>query len=342
MTLLKLTIFVTTILIFCICYFISDSIIQVSYSQLSQSHWSNGKNMSTPRSEVAASSINDTIFVIGGFDISGKALDVVEVYDTLNDTWSKTAHLPIPLHHTTASSYNGKVYVVGGFTSDAGDWIPTNKLFIYDPLKEEWKEGQPMQTARGALSATFVNGILYAIGGQQSSDIEISEILNTTEAYDPSTDTWTSKKAMPTSRHHAASSLVDGKIYVFGGRTVANSSLANLNNNEMYNPQKDEWMLLEPMPSKRSGIAAATYNDTIFVFGGEDAGGFNPKTYGNNENFNPATGLWTSKESLPTPRHGLSATTVNDQIFVIGGGPEAGLSVSNANEVYNPNEISAK
>jgi N-acetylneuraminic acid mutarotase len=342
MTLFKLAIFVTTILIFCICYFISDSIIQVSYSQLSQSPWSNGKNMSTPRSEIAASSINDTIFVIGGFDISGKALDIVEVYDTLNDTWSKTAHLPIPLHHTTASSYNGKVYVVGGFTSDAGDWIPTNKLFIYDPLKEEWKEGQPMQTARGALSATFVNGILYAIGGQQSSDIEFSEILNTTEAYDPSTDTWTSKKAMPTSRHHASSSLVDGKIYVFGGRTVANSSLANLNNNEMYNPQKVEWMLLEPMPSKRSGIAAATYNDTIFVFGGEDAGGVNPKTYGNNENFNPATGLWTSKESLPTPRHGLSATTVNDQIFVIGGGPEAGLSVSNANEVYNPNEISAK
>jgi N-acetylneuraminic acid mutarotase len=199
-----------------------------------------------------------------------------------------------------------------------------------------------MHTARGALSATFSNGILYAIGGQQSSDIEISEIMNTTEAYDPHTDTWTSKKDMPTARHHAASAMVDGKIYVLGGRTVVDSNLANLNNNEMYNPKTDQWVSLQPMPSKRSGIAATTYNSTLFVIGGEDAGGFNPKTYRNNENFDPATGLWTSKESLPTPRHGLSATTVRDQIFVIGGGLKAGLSVSNANDIYNPNEISEK
>jgi hypothetical protein len=91
------------------------------------------------------------------------------------------------------------------------------------------------------------------------------------------------------------------------------------------------------MPSKRSGIAAATFNGSIFVFGGEDAGGADPKTYGNNENFSSATGLWTLKESLPTPRHGLSAT-IDSKIFVIRGGPEAGLSVSNANEVFNLNQ----
>jgi N-acetylneuraminic acid mutarotase len=139
---------------------------------------------------------------------------------------------------------------------------------------------------------------------------------------------------MPTSRHHAASSAIDGKIYVIGGRAVANSSMINLNVNELYNPVKNEWVSLEHMPSKRSGIAAASYNNTIYVLGGEDAGGQDPKTYSNNENFNPAADTWSSKESLPTPRHGLTATTVDNNIFVIGGGPKAGLSVSNVNEVF--------
>jgi N-acetylneuraminic acid mutarotase len=244
MKLVNLGIVAPVVLVFCLCYFVSDFLFQDSYSQLTQSYWFNGKNMPTPRAEIAATNIDGNIFVIGGFDISGKALDVVEIYNVSNDTWKKTTPLPIPLHHTAASSHNGKVYVVGGFTSDVGDWVPTNRLFIYDPAKEQWKEGKPMLTGRGALSATFVNGILYAIGGQQSSDIDISEILNTNEAYDPITDTWASKKAMPTARHHAASASVDGKIYVLSGRTVVNSSLANLNDNEVYDPEKDEWSSL--------------------------------------------------------------------------------------------------
>jgi N-acetylneuraminic acid mutarotase len=326
------------ILIFVMCYFLFFSVLQTSQSEVTQTSWFNARNMPTQRSEIAATNIEGSIFVIGGFDGSGKALDTVEIYNVYNDSWKKIAALPEPLHHTVATNHKGKVYVVGGFTSDAGDWVPTNKLFIYDTQEDKWKEGRPMPTARGALTAVFVNETLFAIGGQQSSDIDSSEILNTNEAYDPITDTWKSEKSMPTSRHHAASSAVEGKIYVMGGRTFANSSMINLNTNEMYNPEKNEWIVLEPMPSKRSGLAAASYNDSIFLFGGEDAGGMNPKTYGNNEVFSPATGFWTSKQSLPTPRHGLSATTVDSKIFVIGGGPEAGLSTSNINEVFNPSK----
>lgn len=79
---------------------------------------------------------------------------------------------------------------------------------------------------------------LYVIGGQHSSDIKTSEILDTNEAFDPITDTWTSKNSMPTARHHTASAAVDGKIYVIGGRAVANSSMINLDNNEVYDPGK--------------------------------------------------------------------------------------------------------
>lgn len=285
--------------------------------------WSEGAAMSTARSEITATNIGDDIYVIGGFDLSGDALDVVEVYNVKNDSWKSIAPLPKPLHHTAATSYGGKIYVVGGFIS--AEWIPSNQLFIYDPIKNEWTEGKPMPTPRGALTAIFVNGILYALGGQDEEGI-----LNINEAYDPITDRWISKTPMPTGRHHAASATVDNKIYVSGGRIAGSSPLVNVNINEMYDTETEKWTTVEPMQSKRSGIAAASVNNNIFVFGGEDL----TRTYGNNEKFDTQDGKWTSQEPMPTSRHGLAAVSINNRIFVIGGGPEPGLSVSNANEIY--------
>ena len=36
--------------------------------------------------------------------------------------------------------------------------------------------------------------------------------------YDPATDTWTVLPSMPTARNHVAAGVVDGKLYVVGGR----------------------------------------------------------------------------------------------------------------------------
>ena len=154
--------------------------------------------MSNARSEITATNIGDDIYVIGGFDLSGDALDLVD--NVKNDSWKSVAPLPKPLHHTAATSYGGKIYVAGGFIS--ADWIPSNQLFIYDPIKNEWTEGKPMPTPRAASTAIFVNGILYALGGQNEG------ILDINEAYDPITDRWISKTPMPTGRHHAASATV--------------------------------------------------------------------------------------------------------------------------------------
>ena len=102
--------------------------------------WSKGAGMPTARSEITATNIGDDIYVIGGFDKSGDTLDVVEVYNVNNNSWKSIAPMPQGVHHAAAASYNGKIYVVGGFISR--EWIPSNQLFIYDPIKDQWTEGK--------------------------------------------------------------------------------------------------------------------------------------------------------------------------------------------------------
>ena len=41
---------------------------------------------------------------------------------------------------------------------------------------------------------------------------------------------------------------------------------------------------------------------------------------------------WVQLDDLRTPRHGLGVAALADRVYVIGGGPEPGLTVSSANE----------
>jgi len=69
-----------------------------------------------------------------------------------------------------------------------------------------------MPTARLVLASTVVNGVIYAIGGEHSS-----AVLGTVEAYDPVSDTRTTKASMPTARFALSTSVVNGIIYAVGG-----------------------------------------------------------------------------------------------------------------------------
>ena len=170
MTLVNLRTWIIIALTPCILYLILHSIFhfQSASSELSQikSHWSAGKNMSTPREEINGVLLNGKIYVIGGSGDRNKITDKVDFYDPITDEWHSVTPLPSPRDHIGASTYDNKIFVVGGF--DFYD-TPTNQLLIYDPQMNKWEEGAPMPTSRGALTAEFINGILYAVGGVDSS-----------------------------------------------------------------------------------------------------------------------------------------------------------------------------
>ena len=106
--------------------------------------------------------------------------------------------------------------------------------------------------------------------------------------------------SMPTARHHAASAVVDGNIYVMGGRLTG--SLVNVDVNEKYNPVLDEWTTdLQPMPSKRSGVVATSVNGSIYVLGDDQ----NQGMFNNNKRYDVATDTWSEELPMPTARHGL-------------------------------------
>src|SRR5918992_795738 len=156
-----------------------------------------------------------------------------------------------------------------------------------------WTNGAPMPTPRTEVTAAILGDNIYVIGGFDKS----GQVTDIVEAYNIKNNSWTKAAPLPQPLHHTAAASYNGKIYVAGGYTApwspsnklliydpiqnkwqegnpmptARGALNAVFVNEMYDPKQNNWISLEPMPSKRSGIAAAaSVNNSIYVFGGEE------------------------------------------------------------------------
>jgi len=183
--------------------------------------WRTAMPAPTKRTEVAAGTLADKIYVVGGFaqprlgNVMQLAITpALEVYDASTDRWTSKAPMPVGLHHVGLGVTGGRLYVIGGYRqSGVSVWQPVVTVYAYDPAMDAWAERAPMPTARGALSVAVHDGKLYAIGGHDGKANSAA-----VEVYDPVRNLWASRAPLPTARDHLAAATVSGKVYAIGGR----------------------------------------------------------------------------------------------------------------------------
>lgn len=289
--------------------------------------WTTASPLATARFTPAAAMGSDgRIYAIGGQN-GTTVLASVEAYEARSDTWSPAAPLPTPRRrHAAASGRNGEIYVVGGL-SPTSCFVVENRLDVYDPRSDSWTAAAPMPTARAWLAAaTGRDGRIYAFGGGTQCGGPV--VLDTAEAYDPRTDSWTTLAPMPTARALAtAVTGKDGRIYVIGGLAGEVTSAAV----EAYDPRTDTWATLAPMPTPRTWLAGAAGKDgRIYALGGTGTTGDSLATA---EVYEPRSDTWSAAASMPTARYGLAAAVGrNGDIYAIAG--RSGESSLATVEVY--------
>jgi N-acetylneuraminic acid mutarotase len=278
-------------------------------------------------------------------------------YDPASNEWTKLPSLPEGVHHPGFAAVGNKLYVIGGFLiarppgGGLPAWVPTNSVWIFDVTTNAWSKGPALPTARGALTATAVGTKIYAIGGARNPSYSTPELrptvpvenLATNEVFDTTTSTWSSARPMLTARNHHGAALIDGKIYVVGGRVGSTFIIGlstNVNTHEVYDVARDTWSSVLGVPTARSGVGVAVLNGRMHVLGGEAYLNDLVGTYRTHEAYDPKTNSWERLPPMPTPRHGLAVAEIDGKIYAVsganvagGGGPHEGLVV---NEVYDP------
>jgi N-acetylneuraminic acid mutarotase len=285
--------------------------------------------------------VGNKIYVLGGTpavdNTTPKAL-VLE-YDTATDQWAKKKNMPLPTHQAAAAEYHGKIYLFGGAVQSASNGpnlFPTSNSWEYDPATDSWKALAPMPTARLGAVAAEIGGKIYVIGGASvhpgAKLISIGvgtphRSLDANEAYDPATNQWEAQSPMPTARNHAAVGVVEGKLYVIGGRLGAANVMEGSNTDvvERFDPEKNSWGALGlRMPIARSGMGWATYGNRIYLAGGEILDAHMFATIRAVEAYDPASNQWSSLPTMPTARHGVIVAAIGNRLYVIGGHLQGG------------------
>lgn len=322
----------------------------VAFALVSGAHaqkWARLAPFPEPSEEIYGIAAGGKLYVIGGLAPGWQSRGLVYEYDPPADKWSKKKPMALPAHHVAFTEMNGKIYVMGGFVatkSGPPGWDPINNAWEYDPGNDSWKALAPLPMKLGAAVAAAVNGRIYAIGGAANHpgfpDRPLERplphrSLGTVYEYDPAANAWRERTPMPTARNHAAIGVVNGKIYVIGGRigSVFMSMASNTDIVEEYDPATDRWGAIKaPMPTARSGGAWGTYRGRIYVAGGEVRNKQMSTTYRTLEAYDPASNSWTILPPMVYARHGLAGDVLANRLHFVsgdlasGGGPGARVS----------------
>lgn len=295
--------------------------------------WAPAAPMPTARQEIYAAAAGEHVYVPGGILRDGGFTAAFERYDAGTDAWVSLAPLPHARHHVTPAVAGGKVYAIGGFSGAYPDWVMHGDVFVYDPERDAWSAGPPMPHPQAEHVVAVIGSRIHVIGGRVPGSAGADHFFEHVDTpahqvLDVATGTWGTAHPAPTARNSAAAAVVDGRIYVAGGRQVVtlpngNRIQRNVPDLEVYDPATDTWESRAPMPQAQGGLAAAALDGRLYVFGGEQ---WTPKqkVFGNAWVYDPNTDRWHGLPPLPTPRHGLAAAAAAGRIFVIGGATTAG------------------
>jgi N-acetylneuraminic acid mutarotase len=129
--------------------------------------WTEGVPMPSARMDSAAVSMDGTIFVIGGLNLSlsPNSLTTVEAYDPITGEW-KTKGSMINGRSASAAGVVGRsIVVVGGYSNES----TLGNLEVYHADEDRWTI-LPGRSSRAHLSGLALDDTLYAFGGRADLD----------------------------------------------------------------------------------------------------------------------------------------------------------------------------
>ncbi len=281
--------------------------------------WAVVAKLPSGRSDAAVASVDGRLYVIGGS--AGRGVDE---YDPRTGEWSRKAEAPTRRSAAAACAIGNMIYVAGGW--DGARVHDTVER--YDVMEDRWEAVTSMPTARGWLSLTAVDGTIYAVGGETVDlDVFDFDILDTVEAFDPTTGEWTKRAPIDEARNAHGATALDGRIYIVGGWGSGGAAVNPLDTMEIYDPATDRWEHgpdVDPMPEGgRHALSASAVGPFVYVVGGrgfDDLLGARQLTSLDRvERFDVRSRRWQTQPRLSVPQRDHSSVVIRGVVYVAGG-----------------------
>ncbi|MCK4252225.1 T9SS type A sorting domain-containing protein [candidate division WOR-3 bacterium] len=232
--------------------------------------------MPTPHGWIQGAYWDGKIYVIGGLDNAGSAINNTEIYDIAGDAWSTGTPIPqaVLAHGTVA--WNGNIYVIGGWNGVSSGGFTT--VYRYDIAGDAWTSATALPQEFDMGGVTIWDNVIYLCGGvlRTASAAYTHVYSGTIDAGNPDDITWTQLDPLPTPNSINGATALDGKIYMLGGflnlMTVTNEFWE-------YDPGTSIWTQPENyvVPVVRNHMVIARQgHDEIYAVAGDANGDWGP------------------------------------------------------------------
>ena len=325
-----------------------------------QADWRPIADARIARDAVAVTEADGTIWVFGGMGADNRISEAHEGYDPAIDSWKSGEALPVPVQHAMAVTWQDTPVVLGGWRTDGANpkvatdrvWRIVNSRWTdLPPLLQpraaaaaavvadriivtggvgadgkllntteifdgtSWKLAAPIPTPRQMSGVESDGKLVYVLGGSNGTSD-----LAAVEAYDPTSDTWTTLPEIPGRRSDLGVAFADGRLVVVGGLSAGQV----LKSVVAFDLASHSWNGLPDLATARHGMAVAGVGKTVYAIGGSTGAGDDQVT-------STAEALklaprkpqpapeWRSLPDAPTARLMTAWTVLGDEIWVAGG-----------------------
>ncbi|HKW44478.1 MAG TPA: kelch repeat-containing protein [Candidatus Eremiobacteraceae bacterium] len=141
---------------------------------------------------------------------------------------------------------------------------------------------------------------------------------------------WVQGPTLPAPRQYAATAVLNGRIYLFGGFSAnhkqTDSTLVLQPGLVTSTPPPElqggpipsnlgTWQTAAPVPESVDNAAAVAYQGYIYLAGGRIENKVTNKAF----RYDPVSDTWDEMRSMPVPRHGATMQAVAGKLYLIGG-----------------------
>ncbi|KAF6206194.1 hypothetical protein GE061_017423 [Apolygus lucorum] len=264
-----------------------------------------------------------SLILIGGINPTSKhpsGHEACQIYrfSLENNSWDKIDKMPSPRYYHGSALLKGKIYIVGGCNPENEDNnMPSlcSENFSYEPMSGSWSKEPELKTPRRSFGlVTFCNH-LYAIGGQDRNDTNLSSV----ERFDPIKRVWEEVAPLPVPIIGAAISVYKNLIWVAGGMSGSTSNVNVSKAVWCYDPRQDVWSKKPCLRFGRAFASLATYEDYLFLVGGITSENGGIASNDHIDVWDSETGVWKLKGNIDLPRHGHSVAFLGSLMILMGG-----------------------
>jgi N-acetylneuraminic acid mutarotase len=280
--------------------------------------WSGGPGISQARQDAGLTVHAGKLVLAGGNYFSGLEAAVplasTQEYDPFLNAWRSLPNLPLGIRDCGAAAWNGKVYAFGN-----------PDVAVFDAWREISYGRAVISAERGGIAAAEAGGTIYIFGGR-----DFGTFFANVDAYNPATNAYTPRAALPAARSHAGAALFGGLVYLTGGETADTVEIATVSR---YNPGTNAWSAGVALPSKRSRHGCVSMGGRIWCVGGRYWNGSAHQIMTDLTVYDPVAATWSAKAALPAARFEAGCAALGGVLYVAGG-EDAGGGVVNTLYAY--------